>query len=297
MSDVETVKRVKKDLRGWKLGRALFVADAGMNSEKNRKSLARACGTYLLAVRAGSIKEVQQKVLKRRGPYHKIHENLKAKEVVLGKGVYRRRYILCLNDAQARRQKKHREVVIAELEKQLASHKDRRATAKWAIKLQASGRYGRYLKERNGKVVINKAAVRKAETMDGKWVVMTNDDTIGFEEAALGYKNLMVIERCFRSLKRTQIRMSPMYHWLPRRIEAHVKICVLALLIERVAELATKMTWSQIQRALEELQVTKYQTEKFQLFERNELPLQAGSILKSLDISTPKTLIGVSRRD
>jgi transposase len=48
----------------------------------------------------------------------------------------------------------------------------------------------------------------------------------------------MVIERYFRSLKRTQIKMTPMYHWASRRIETHVKICVLALMIELVAELA-----------------------------------------------------------
>ena len=41
-TDVDTVEQVRKDLRGWKLGRALFVADAGMNSEKNQKELSRA---------------------------------------------------------------------------------------------------------------------------------------------------------------------------------------------------------------------------------------------------------------
>ncbi len=267
-----------------------------MNSEKNRKALARACGTYLLAVRAGSIKEVQQKVITRRGRYHRISDNLKAKEVVLGLGVKRRRYILCLNEAEARRQHKHREQVLRELEKELASHATNSATAKWAINLQASGRYGRYLKERGGKVVINTAAVHKAERMDGKWVVMTNDDTLSFDDAATGYKNLMVIERCFRSLKRTRIQMSSMHHWLPKRIEAHVKICVLALLIERVAELATGLSWPRIRHEMERLQVTKYRTKTHQFFERNELPSGAGAILKKLEISPPKTVVDVSRK-
>ncbi len=40
----------------------------------------------------------------------------------------------------------------------------------------------------------------------------------------------MVIERCFWSLKRTQIRMMPMYHRDSRSIEAHMKICLPALL-------------------------------------------------------------------
>ena len=47
-----------------------------------------------------------------------------------------------------------------------------------------------------------------------------------------------------------------MYHWLPRRIETHVKICVLALLIERVAELACGEPWGRICYALEKLQLT-----------------------------------------
>jgi len=55
-------------------------------------------------------------------------------------------------------------------------------------------------------------AITKAKRNDGKWVVMTNDDTLSLEDAAEGYKNLLVIERCFRTLKRTQISMSPMYH-------------------------------------------------------------------------------------
>jgi hypothetical protein len=74
-------------------------------------------------------------------------------------------------------------------------------------------------------------------------VLETNDDTISLQDAASGYKGLLVIERCFRSLKRTQIKMTPMFHWLPHRIEAHVRICVLALLIERVAELACAQSW------------------------------------------------------
>ena len=44
-SDMATVAKVKADLKGWKLGRALFVRDGGLNSEENRHELAKACGT------------------------------------------------------------------------------------------------------------------------------------------------------------------------------------------------------------------------------------------------------------
>jgi transposase len=82
-------------------------------------------------------------------------------------------------------------------------------------------------------------------------VLETNDDTLSLEDAASGYKGLLVIERCFPALKRTQINMTPMFHWLAPRIEAPVRICVLALLIERVAELACAQSWFRIRRTLD----------------------------------------------
>ena len=56
-TDVTTVAKVKRDLKGWKLGRALFIGDSGFNSEANRRELALACGTYLLATRIGSLRQ------------------------------------------------------------------------------------------------------------------------------------------------------------------------------------------------------------------------------------------------
>jgi transposase len=79
---------------------------------------------------------------------------------------------------------------------------------------------------KGNKICIDRRSIREAEKYDGKWVLDTNDNTISLEDAACGYKGLMVIERCFRSLKRTQITMTPIFRWIHRRIEAHVKIYV-----------------------------------------------------------------------
>jgi hypothetical protein len=95
--DVSTVERIKDDLRGWKLGRALFVADAGMHSEANREALARGVGKYGLAVPVSAIAEVKTAVLSRPGRYRTIEENLLAKEGVVGDGERRRRSIVCFN--------------------------------------------------------------------------------------------------------------------------------------------------------------------------------------------------------
>jgi transposase len=293
-SDVSTVNQVRADLRGWNLGRAMFVADSGMNSEDNRVELAKACGKYLLACRMAGVAEIKRDVLSKRGRYTEFRDNLHAKEVTVGDGERRKRYILCYNPKEAKRQSKHREEVVAHLEHELANHKDGKATNQWAIELLASRRYKRYLRvTKAGLIRIDRGAISEAAKYDGKWVLETNDDTISLEDAALGYKSLMVIERCFRSLKRTQIKMTPMYHWLSRRIEAHVKICVLALMIERIAERTCDRPWHEIHRELDKLQVTKLFDLNHSVYLRNELPSKAANILNKLKIKSPKQVINV----
>ncbi len=293
-ADSTTVEKVRSDLRGWSLGRALFVADAGINSEDNREELARACGKYLLATRMASVAEIKRDVLSKRGRYTVIKDNLQAKEVIIGDGEMRKRYILCFNPKEAERQQIHRAKVIEILETELARHPNKKATAQWAIDLLASQRYKRYLTiSKSNNIRIDRAKVREAKRYDGKWVLETNDDTISMQDAASGYKGLMVIERCFRSLKRTQIKMTPMFHWVPRRIETHVRICVLALLIERVAEIACQQPWSQIRRKLQTLQVTEFFSLKHRFFRRNELTPELSQMLKILDIPTPKSILSV----
>jgi transposase len=291
-ADVRTVDQIRSDLRGWKLGRAIFVADSGMNSGENRTELAKACGKYLLACRMASVSEIKREVLGKRGRYSVFTDNLHAKEVIVGDGERRTRYILCYNPKEAERQKKHREAILETLKAELDSHKDQKATAQWAIDLLASRRFKRYLCiSKAGKIRIDAAKVKAAATYDGKWVIETNDDTISLEDAARGYKGLMIIERCFRSLKRTQIKMMPMYHWASRRIEAHVKICVLALMIERIAELSCNMPWRQIGRELDALQATEFFDLNNRVLMRSELSASTKNIFNLLKITPPKRML------
>ena len=291
-ADVSTMEKIRVDLRGWNLGRAMLVADSGMNSETNRAELSKACGKYLLACRMASVAEIKRDVLSKRGRYTVFKDNLQAKEVIVGDGERRKRYILCYNPKEASRQQKHRQMIVEMLEAELASHRNQSVTAQWAIDLLASRRFKRYLRITKANLIrIDRAAIKEAEKYDGKWVIETNDDTISLEDAACGYKGLMTIERCFRALKRTQIKMTPMYHWASRRIEAHVKICVLALLIQRIAELECGLTWHQIRRELEQVQITEFFHLNYRVLMRNELSPGAINLLKSLKIKPPKQVI------
>jgi transposase len=216
--------------------------------------------------------------------------------LIVGDGERRNRYILCYNPKEAERQAKHRAQIVELLEYELNRHPDKSASAQWAIELLASKRFKRYLSvTKTNHLRMDRSKIREAAKYDGKWVIETNDDTITLEDAACGYKGLMVIERCFRSLKKTQIKMAPMYHWVPRRIETHVRLCVLALLIERVAELSCDKPWRQIREALDRLQVTKFENSSHRFLHRNELGKETTNMLKLLKIPTPKQVLKIEK--
>jgi transposase len=297
-TDVTTVAQIKDDLRGWQLGRVLFVGDAGMHSEANCRELARGGGRYVLAMPIGTVAEVKQAVLSRPGRYRRLADNLQAKEVVVGDGERRRRYLVCFNPREAERQAHHRAQVVAELKAELARHATADATAKWAMELLTSKRYRRYLTVTDsGQISLDTQAIRQAQRLEGKWVLLTNDDTLSLEDGACAYKSLMVIERCFRSLKRGQIYLGPMYHRLPQRIEAHVKICVLALLIQRVVEHTTGQSWFQLRHHLNALQVTEFRTATHQFCHRTAPSAEVQKLFKKLAISMPKQVLAVPRPD
>lgn len=122
--DVTTVARVKEDLRGWQLTRCLFVGDAGMVSQANLQTLSKGGGKYLLAMPMRRGDEITEDVLSRPGRYRTVAENLEVKEVIVGDGERRRRYAVCHNPQEARRQKAHREELLNELAAELASLSD-----------------------------------------------------------------------------------------------------------------------------------------------------------------------------
>ncbi len=291
-ADVTTVPRIKDDLRQMRLGRALFVGDAGLYAKANLAELSRGAGRYILATPIGRVKEIKDEVLSRPGRYAEITPNLRAKEVVIGEGERRRRYILCLNAEEAAREQRHRSEMLDLLQREL----DRLASdhPKAACRLVASKRFGPYLSlDAEGRPYIDRAKVRRAEQLDGKFVLTTNDDTLSAADIALGYKGMWIIEACFRKMKTTGLGVRPMFHWTPRRIVAHVKLCVLALMIQRAAEIAVEAPWSQLADVLERLKAVRYTAEGETIVQASRITPELAAILKKLDISTPKPILAV----
>jgi hypothetical protein len=291
-ADVTTVERIKEDLRQMRLGRALFVGDAGLYAKANLAELSKGAGRYILATPIGRVKEIRDEVLSRPGRYAEITPTLRAKEVIVGEGERRRRYILCLNVEEAAREKRRRDALLEllqrELERLAADH------PKAACRLVASRRFGPYLSlDGQGRPFIDRDKVQRAEQLDGKFVLTTNDDTLSVADSALGYKGMWIIEACFRKMKTTGLGIRPMFHWTPRRIVAHVKLCVLALMIQRAAETATGMPWSQLVDVLERLKAVRYTAEGETIVQVSRISSELALILKKLDIPKPKPILAV----
>jgi hypothetical protein len=292
--DVTTVKQIKKDLQGWKLGRCVFVCDAGMVSADNLERLALGGGKYITCMPVVRGGEVEREVLTMPGRYKEVAPNLRVKEVIVGDGERRRRYIVCHNPEEERRQRQHRAEVLEELEAELASLQDRRDGSghnKRACELRASRRYGRYLRQlASGRLKLDWGAVRQAEKRDGRFVVHSNDDTLSPEDLALGYKQLMRVEQAWRSLK-SSLKLRPVYHWAPHRIHAHVSLTVLALLLERVAEVACKDTWRNIRDDLGQIKVAQLSGPDGELWQVTEPKQGALNRMKSLKIQAPPLIL------
>ena len=94
-------------------------------------------------------------------------------------------------------------------------------------------------------------------------------------------------------MKTTGLGIRPMFHWTPRRIVAHVKLCVLALMIQRVAEIAAEAPWSQLADVLERLKAVRYAAEGETIVQASRITPELAAILKKLDISKRKSILAV----
>jgi transposase len=245
-------------------------------------------------MRAGD--EVTTKVLTRPGRYHTVSGNLRVKEVVVGDGERRQRYVVCHNPAEEERQKRHRERLLELLTAELATLKAPRpgeSHSKRTCDLLTSERFGKYLRQgRGGRVEIDRAAIKREERLDGKWVVTTNDDTLTPVDMALGYKQLMQVEDCWRMMK-TGMRMRPIYHWTVHRIHAHVTICALALLLTRMAENRANDTWRNLASRLQTIKVVEYERDGSRIHQTTDVRPAVREVLKVLKVPEPPKILSI----
>jgi hypothetical protein len=266
-NDQAILPEVKDDIRGWRLGRIITVVDRGFSSTDNLTYLRRGGGHYIAGMRLRDGNPLVEQVLSRQGRYQQVRDNLRVKEVAVDDTDVR--FIICHNPEQADRDRSQREDAITRLEAELerikqARERDRKKKTSRAAKQKADAAHtkaecalrdhptlGRWLRQSpSGRLFIDRAKIKQEARLDGKYLIATSDPHISAEDTALGYKNLLEAERGFRDLK-SSLLLRPIFHRLEHRIRAHVLLCWLALLLIRVAERRTSLTWRRIATELD----------------------------------------------
>jgi hypothetical protein len=253
-ADVTTLLPVVNRLRQrFRVRRVCLVADRGMISAGTIKALESDeldCD-YILGARMRSVKEVSERVLADRGRYQEITPErktakdpspLKVKEVLIDD----RRYVVCLNEEQRRKDAADRKAIVERLREQLKQGDK---------ELVGNKGYRKYLLAGLGeRFAIDEAKVKEEVRYDGKWVLQTNlaDEP---KLIALAYKELWMVEDLFRTMK-SILETRPIYHKRDETIRGHVFCSFLALLLKRALERRLEekgetWEWAEILRGLD----------------------------------------------
>jgi transposase len=289
-TDVKALVPVAERLsRRFGIRRVCVVADRGMISRETIAELERRDWPYILGARMRRQKEVSEEVLARAGRYRVVREPssgkegaapLKVKQVM----VEDRRYIVCLNENQAKKDAADREAIVAALREQL----------KQGDKSLVGNRgYRRYLRTNGAHFQIDEAKLKAEARYDGKWVLRTNT-ALSAEEVALKYKQLWQVEALFRTTK-SLLETRPIFHQRDATIRGHVFCSFLALvlrkvLLERLEAAGEVPEWTEMIEDLEALQEVEvaHQNKRFRL--RTEARGICGSVFRAVGVALPPTV-------
>jgi len=296
--DQAVIEQVKDDLAGWRLGRCVWVVDRGLSSDDNLRYLRRGGGHWIAGQRMRAGEPASEAALARQGRYRQVRDNLRVKEVRLGEGDLQRRFIVCHNPEEAKRDRERRGRALARIEAELGRierlrvRAGRQGTAheRAECALRDHPSYSRYLRQLpSGRLRIDRQRVLLEERLDGKFLLETSDPDISAEDAALGYKNLLAAERSFRDLKGV-LRIRPVFHRLEDRIRAHVLICWLALLLVRIAERESGKTWRRMRTELERIKLVTLTGQAGTVVQTTPLTDSQREILGALSVKPPPSV-------
>ena len=298
-SDASTVDEVQRDLAGWRLNRVVWVLDRGFAGERQRIALQRGGGHVLIGEKLRASGEQIHPAVKRSGRFQTVRENLEVKEVRIGNGSEVERYVVVRNPQQAEKDRAVRERILARLSEEIervnaTAAKRKGAHSKAVCELLRTTRGRRFLGElKNGRLEINRGAVRADEKLDGKYLIRVTDPSMSAEDAAVGYKQLAEVERAFRTMK-SQLDLRPVHHRPDERIRAHVLLCWLGLLLVRVIETKTGMTWDRIRDEMDEVSLTSLLSKHGRVEIVSTLTDSQRNILKKLNLNPPKRVRAIA---
>jgi transposase len=301
-ADVTTLIPIVDRLRRrFGISRVCIVADRGMISQKTIKELEsdERRWDYILGARMRQVNEIKKEVLARAGRYRVVSparsgkkdpSPLKVKEVK----IEARRYIVCHNEEQARKDKADREAIVAGLEDKLKQGEK---------SLVGNKGFRKYLKKmgKDKGFEIDQAKIKAEARYDGKWVLRTSRDDLGANQVALKYKQLLTVESLFRSAK-SLLQTRPVFHKKDETIRGHVFCSFLALVLmkelqDRLQAKGYHLEWGDVIRDLDRLEEVEIEQDGKRFVLRTQVKGSCGKVFQAAGVALPPTLRQVEPAD
>ncbi|NOY75562.1 MAG: IS1634 family transposase [Kiritimatiellaeota bacterium] len=291
VTDVTTISEVvRRFQRCFGIKEVCIVADRGMISKKMTEFLEseESSFSYILGVRMRNVKLVGEEVLSKAGRYHEVEaaggrkSPLKVKEAV----VEGRRYVICLNEAQARKDAHDRNAIVEALRNKLKQGDK---------SLVGNKGFRKYVKTSGARrFSINEDKIREEARFDGKWVLTTDREDLSSGEVAAQYKLLWMVENIFRTMK-SGLDTRPIYHKVDETIRGHVFCSFLAILLRRELERRLEkrgfdLEWYEILHDIAAVEEVTAEISGKRIIFRSELKGCAGKVFQAAGAAIPPTV-------
>jgi transposase len=312
--DASTVQEVVRDLRTrFSFSRVVFVGDRGMVSEDNLEMLAREGHGYLVGVKRRRNAELDgwlQKVddakwidcpvgitarEKKKNP-----PRTRVQEIATGEA-HRRVFVIDSDERRAYEQAK-RSQAMERARVKLESVRRRvaeggltdaakiGAAAQRAMQSHKGHRYFEW-EYKDGAFTFREAPVAFAreQRLEGRYVISTTEKTLTPLDAVAMYKELTDVERGFRRMKDV-LSMRPVYHQAAPRVQAHVFVAALGLLLQtllqhRLDKAGAAMSAEQALQALETVRHVRFKVGAESRVGVSAANPRARQVLKALGIT------------
>jgi hypothetical protein len=293
LTDVSSLIPVIERLKSrFGIASVCVVADRGMISAQTIEKLeSPELGmSYILGARMHRDKTVRDEVLPSSEKFQVVTGAKKRAEdpsplSVREQWVGKKRYVVCYNEDQARKDAADRTAIVESLKEKLKSGDK---------SLVGNKGYRRYLKSAGKEhFTVDEAKLAEEQLFDGMWVLRTNT-AFAAADVALKYKQLWMVESIFRSAK-SLLETRPIYHKVDDTIRGHVFCSFLALVLRkeletRLEKQGAKLEWADINRDLRALQEVEVEMHGKTLHLRTDLRGVCHTVLQAAGVAVPQTV-------
>ena len=294
VTDVTTLLPVVQRLKErFKINSVCIVADRGMVSKDTIEKLEsdELKLNYILGVRMRSVATFRDEVFTVGNDFIEVTPPRKSTKdpsplKVSDRMIDGKRYVICFNEEQARKDAHDRTAIVESLRDKL-TESDKN--------LVGNNGYRKYLQNSGeNHFAIDEEKIQSEAKYDGIWILTTNMK-LSAPEIALHYKELWMVEDVFRSVK-TVLTTRPIYHQLDGTIRGHVFCSFLALMLlkeleSRLDSRGVRFEWEDIKRDLVALEEVEVEFEGKTMYLRTDLRGSCNEVLKAAGVAIPPTVL------